>query len=1174
MRSTPSRANPSPYKAVRYSPRTSLVSRSRTSAFTTAAQPEEPAATDAAGAAPDAPAAPDAAAASSVGATPTATAAGSPPPAAVLVSNLPAAACNGLYVLEGPADASESPHFANGEGQHLYTVKDFEHRAVVRKWVISSSYSPGGSSIGRRAVVTWADGELPPMGEQKWLIIADSSVSRSAADESKLLAPVTLTAIPASSVAALNSLEGAAQRARSQQREAEVELAAVKRELQAKEADAAKAEAERVRLDEKAQRNQADMERMNARFEGLIQDKVAEIGRLGANIKEIKQQNMNSQQRNIDRAESGYGEVVDVLRSLGESQVHCGSAVSVLSEYIEESCRLGSQPEPGSETPTESQANAELAVKVPLWDDKLWRRLAIQPPAASTGKAADDFAKGMQVLMEAAGAGLTPAQDKLVLDQLPCNTQSLSGLEKFLVVKEALKHTFVLSRHSREQSSLAQFYCTGKHAEPQLAAFYGKDETEHGSADVAGQPTHVPSASWHCVVDGAEVSEEYELQELCDLYLTGAVTDDTKCWTEGMREWATIGSLGAFSAVREQRSGVTAISLAIDGFMRQLDAGVQPYLRECGGMRAIDESISHIIEQCVQRPMHACLALKNEQEQAAAASAMLRERQRVCEAELAQLTSMLESGTSRVSKAIESIDTVYDAVSLADLGQASVALAAKEAELHEIMQERLVLNASLRDLSGRLLVGESAEQRVQTLHAMVVDDVASFATKQTKCTDARNTITSEIEDIMAEREESEATVTTLRAAEVEAREVRLSETAVFVERLRELVAAELASEAEFRGLVERTDSQVAEEHERQASLVEPQRQLERAQREMGRYEQAYGAAASGLREVEGVTSVLLGKTDCVMEQHMRRASAWHRAMLTDHVEIWQGQYQLLQKQLKHEQGRQAELLEEEAQLERQTVRALRAGNKLKINDLQERKKELSVEITQAVDRLAELGARVNAMFTPEIDETSAKLNQQHPATASEDGTAGEAGTRSAGTGSASATAQAAPSVPPPLLPPPGSEQPGDDSAADEEEEPELEIFVVLVGGKEPHGPLTVSETGTLLANGSVTPGSLSWCEGMEGWAALRASEIIAPLLNLQQQEKKRPHALPPALPSLRVLLSPTTTADENGQQPMAAAAAARSPMASPRSKGKVMRDQANGSPRVKGLMERTNSSTC
>ena len=95
-----------------------------------------------------------------------------------------------------------------------------------------------------------------------------------------------------------------------------------------------------------------------------------------------------------------------------------------------------------------------------------------------------------------------------------------------------------------------------------------------------------------------------------------------------------------------------------------------------------------------------------------------------------------------------------------------------------------------------------------------------------------------------------------------------------------------------------------------------------------------------------------------------------------------------------------------------------------------------------------------------------------------------------------------------------------------------------------------------------------------GWAALRASEIIAPLLNLQQQEKKRPHALPPALPSLRVLLSPTTTADENGQQPVAAAAAARSPMASPRSKGKVMRDQANGSPRLKGLMERTNSSTC
>ena len=111
-----------------------------------------------------------------------------------------------------------------------------------------------------------------------------------AADESTLVAPVTLTAIPQSSVAALTSLESAAQRARSQKRDAEVELTALKRQLQAKEADAAKAEAERTRLEEKAQRTQSDMERMNARFEGLIQDKVAEISRLNSNIKDIKQE--------------------------------------------------------------------------------------------------------------------------------------------------------------------------------------------------------------------------------------------------------------------------------------------------------------------------------------------------------------------------------------------------------------------------------------------------------------------------------------------------------------------------------------------------------------------------------------------------------------------------------------------------------------------------------------------------------------------------------------------------------------------------------------------------------------------------------------------------------------------------------------------------------------------
>eukprot|EP01043_Picozoa_sp_COSAG02_P057309 COSAG02_NODE_6934_length_3281_cov_1.183532_1_plen_212_part_10 len=211
---------------------------------------------------------------------------------------------------------------------------------------------------------------------------------------------------------------------------------------------------------------------------------------------------------------------------------------------------------------------------------------------------------------------------------------------------------------------------------------------------------------------------------------------------------------------------------------------------------------------------------------------------------------MLESGTSRVSKDIENIDTVYDALSLADLGEASIALSAKEAELHVIMQERLTLNASLRQTSSKLLVGESAEQRVEALHGMVVDDVATFATKQTKCSEARETIANEIQDIRMQQADSEATVKNLRDAETTARDVRLKETATFVERLRDLVSAELASEKEFRTLVGQTDMAVAEQHVHQASLVEPLRQLERAQREMMRYEQAYGAAAGGLREVE------------------------------------------------------------------------------------------------------------------------------------------------------------------------------------------------------------------------------------------------------------------------------------------------------------------------------------
>lgn len=258
MRSTPSR---SPYRSSYSSLTSSSLARSRTLAAASPAPAEpEPAA--------DADCAADGA---------LETIAPSPavaPPAAVLVSNLPAANCNGLYVLvEDPA--SESPRFQNGEGQHLYRVKEFERRALSSKWVISSTYSPGGSSLGRRAVLAWEDGETPPMGERKWLIIADSTVLRSSADESTLLAPVTLTAIPESSVAALTSMEGAAQRARSQQREVEAELEAVKRELKAKVTDASKSDAEGARLDEKAQRAQGDLERNNARFEGLLQDKVS-----------------------------------------------------------------------------------------------------------------------------------------------------------------------------------------------------------------------------------------------------------------------------------------------------------------------------------------------------------------------------------------------------------------------------------------------------------------------------------------------------------------------------------------------------------------------------------------------------------------------------------------------------------------------------------------------------------------------------------------------------------------------------------------------------------------------------------------------------------------------------------------------------------------------------------
>jgi hypothetical protein len=138
----------------------------------------------------------------------------------------------------------------------------------------------------------------------------------------------------------------------------------------------------------------------------------------------------------------------------------------------------------------------------------------------------------------------------------------------------------VLSRHSREQPSLAQYYCKGQEAEPALAGFYGKNE------GASSAETGSSSTSWHCVVDGADESAEYDLQQLCDMYLTGIVTDCTKCWTEGMSEWAAIGTLGAFGSAREQRSGVTAISLAIDSFMQQLEGSVQSHLRECARTKA------------------------------------------------------------------------------------------------------------------------------------------------------------------------------------------------------------------------------------------------------------------------------------------------------------------------------------------------------------------------------------------------------------------------------------------------------------------------------------------------------------------------------------------------------------------------------------------------------------
>ena len=198
----------------------------------------------------------------------------------------------------------------------------------------------------------------------------------------------------------------------------------------------------------------------------------------------------------------------------------------------------------------------------------------------------------------------------------------------------------------------------------------------------------------------------------------------------------------------------------------------------------------------------------------------------------------------------------------------------------------------------------------------------------------------------AEHEEAEKAVAVLREAEAEARSVRGEESAVFVERFRELVSDELVKESEFRDLVSTTDSRVAEQHNRQAALMVPQRQLERAHREMARYEQAYGAAASGIREIEIVTQAMLSRTDHVMKEHMKHAEEWHGSLLQSHVDIWRAEHALLQRQLGDSRARQAELQEEDAQLERQALRALRAGSKSKIKDAQERKKELSAEVAQ------------------------------------------------------------------------------------------------------------------------------------------------------------------------------------------------------------------------------------
>lgn len=236
------------------------------------------------------------------------------------------------------------------------------------------------------------------------------------------------------------------------------------------------------------------------------------------------------------------------------------------------------------------------------------------------------------------------------------------------------------------------------------------------------------------------------------------------------------------------------------------------------------------------------------------------------------------------------------------------------------------MNAGLREASANLMVGNDNE-RLETLRRLAVTDATAFDTKQADCSSACETIAAEVSEIEDERSRSEAEVERLRAVEAEARGRRIDESATFCQALRELISSEMEKEKTFRELVGTTAGLVDGQYELQSSLVAPQRQLERAQREIIRYRDAYGAAAAGVRALEDATALVLERTEPVLAEHQQRAEAWRTQVLRDHVAIWQAASRLLEKQLQHEQGRQAELVEENAQLERQALRALRAGNK-------------------------------------------------------------------------------------------------------------------------------------------------------------------------------------------------------------------------------------------------------